>query len=95
MEWMSSVSTQLISMVDRNISGVIKYDSTTSRELLQSVGARVIETMIPNRCGAGSSSNGIACGRLKRTRGKKTDGVQWPKAITHDDHVPGSMVLHR
>jgi hypothetical protein len=48
MEWMSSVSTQLISMVDRNISGVIKYDSTTSRELLQSVGARVTETMIPN-----------------------------------------------
>jgi hypothetical protein len=32
-EWKSTMSTELTSMADRNISGFIIYDRTTSREL--------------------------------------------------------------
>jgi hypothetical protein len=82
-------------MVDKNISGFITYDSTTSRELQQSVGARMTEMMMPKRCGASSSSKGAICGRLTMAHGKKTDGVQQPVAITPGDHIPGSKILHR
>jgi hypothetical protein len=94
MEQKSSVLTELTSMADRNISGFITYDSTTSRELRQSVRARMTETMMPERCGGGNNSKGIVCGCLRRTHGRNTDGVQWPRAITPRDHVPGSKILH-
>jgi hypothetical protein len=95
MEQKSSVSTELTSMVDRNISRFITYDSTTSRELRQSVGARVTETTMPKRCGSDNNSKGVVCGRLRRTRARKTDVAQQIRAITPGDHVHGSKILHR
>jgi hypothetical protein len=95
MEWKSSVSTELTSMVDRNIFVFITYYSTTSRELQQSVEARVTETTMPERCGADSSSKCLVCERLRRMCGRKTDGVQQPETITLDDHVPGSKIHHK
>jgi hypothetical protein len=95
MERKSSVSTELTGMVDRNIRGFITYESITSRELRQGIGARMTKMMMPERCGGGSSSKGVVCGCLRRARGRKTDGVQWPEAITPSDHVSGSKILHR
>jgi hypothetical protein len=95
MERKSSVSTELTSMVDKNISGFIIDNSTTSRKLRQGVGARMTETTMPERCGVGKSSKGVVCGRLRRTLGRKAYHVQWPRAITPGDYVPGSKILHR
>jgi hypothetical protein len=89
------MSAKLTSMEDRNISGFITYNSTTSRELRQSIGASVIETTVPKRYGGGSNSKKVVCGCLRMTRGRKTDGVQLPEAITPSDHVPGSKILHK
>jgi hypothetical protein len=51
---------------------------------------------VPERCGDNmSSSKGIVCGYLRSTCGKKMDGVQWPQAITPDDHVPSSKIFHK
>jgi hypothetical protein len=61
MKWKSSVSTELASMADRNISEFITYDRTTSRELQQSVGARMTKAIMLERCGAGSNSRGVIC----------------------------------
>jgi hypothetical protein len=91
----SSVSTEINSMADRNISRFITYDSTTSREFRQSIGARMTEATMLERCGAGSSSKSVVCGHLRRTRGRKTDGIQQPGAITPGDHVPGRKILHK
>jgi hypothetical protein len=41
------MSTELASMVDRNISGFIKYNRTSRGELRQSIRARVTETAVP------------------------------------------------
>jgi hypothetical protein len=82
-------------MADRYISGFITYNRIRSRELRQSVGARVTKTTVPERCGAGSSSKGILSGHLKRMLGRKTNGVQRPRAITPGDRVPGRKILHR
>jgi hypothetical protein len=82
MEQKSSTSTELASMTDRNISGFITYNRTRNRKLRQSIGARVTETAVPERCGGGSSSKGIVCGYLRSTRDRKMDDVQWPEAIT-------------
>jgi hypothetical protein len=46
MEWKSSMSTELISMADMNISEFIAYNRTRSRKLQQSIRARVIETAV-------------------------------------------------
>jgi hypothetical protein len=75
MKQKSSVSTELTNMADRNISGFITYDSTTSREFQQGIRARMTETIMPERCGGGSIIKGIVCGRLRRVHDKKTDGV--------------------
>jgi hypothetical protein len=93
MERKSSMSTELTSMADMNISRFITNNCTRSRNLQQSVEARVTKTIVLERCGGGSSSKGIVCGRL-RTCGRKTEGVHRPGAITHGDHVPGSKILH-
>jgi hypothetical protein len=82
-------------MADRNISEFITNNGNSSRELRQSVEARVIETTVPERRGGSSSSKDVVCGRLRSTRGRKTDGVQRPGAITPGDHVSGSKILHR
>jgi hypothetical protein len=95
MKQKSSVSTELTSMTDRNMSKFITYYSTTSRELRQSIRARMTEIMMPKRCGADSSSKDIVCGHMRRTCGRKTDGVQRPGAITLGDRVPGSKIHHR
>jgi hypothetical protein len=65
MEQKSSMSTELASMTDRNISGFITYNRTRNRKLRQSVGARVTETVVPEQRGGGSSSKGIVCGHLE------------------------------
>jgi hypothetical protein len=80
------MSIELASMADRNISGFITNNHTGSRELQQSVRAK--------RWGS-SSSKGVVCGCLRSTRGRKTDGVQWPRGITPGGHVLGSKILHR
>jgi hypothetical protein len=95
MKQKSSVSIELASIPDRNISWFITCYRTTSRELRQSVRARMSKTTMPERCGAGSSSEGVMCERLRRMSGRKADGVQQPGAITPGDHVPGSKILHR
>jgi hypothetical protein len=82
-------------MAFRNISEFITNNGNSSRELRQSVEARVIETAVPERRGGSSSSKDVVCGRLRSTRGRKTDGVQRPGAITPGDHVSGSKILHR
>jgi hypothetical protein len=88
MEQKSSVSTELTSMVDRNILGFVTYDSTTSRELRQSVGVSMTETTMLERCGVGSCSKGVVCGRLRRMCGsRKMNGVKRPRAITPGDHI--------
>jgi hypothetical protein len=81
-------------MTDRNILGFITYDNTTSRELQQSVGERMTETTIPERCG-GSNSKGVVCRCLRMTYRRKMYGVQQPRAIIPGDHIPGSKILHR
>jgi hypothetical protein len=55
----------------------------------------VTEMAMPERCRDDSSSKSVVCGSLRRMRGRKTDGVQRPGAITSGDHVPGSKILHR
>jgi hypothetical protein len=82
-------------MEDRNISGFSTNNSTSGRELRQSVEAKVTEIAMPERCGCSSSSKGVVCGRLSSMHGRKTDSVQWLRAITPDDHIPGSKILHR
>jgi hypothetical protein len=88
------MSTELASMAYRNISEFFIDDRTSSRELRQSAGVRVTETAVLERCGGNNSSKGVVCERM-RISGRKTDGVQWPGAITPDDHIPGSKILHR
>jgi hypothetical protein len=39
--------------------------------------------------------SGVVCGRLRRTRGRKMNIVQWLDVITLVDHVPSSKILHR
>jgi hypothetical protein len=65
------------------------------RVVRQGIGGRMTKTMMPERCGGGSSSKGVVCEGLRRVRGRKTDGVQQSGAITPGDHVPGSKILHR
>jgi hypothetical protein len=81
-------------MADRNILEFITYDSTTSRELRESVGERMTETTMPERCG-GSNSKGVVCRCLRMMCSRKMYGVQRPIAIIPDDHIPGSKILHR
>jgi hypothetical protein len=71
MKWKNSVSTELLGVADLNILGFITCYSTTSRELQQSVRARMTETMMTERCDPNSSSKGVVCGRLRRTCGRK------------------------
>jgi hypothetical protein len=42
-----------------------------------------------------SSSKVVVCGRSRSMRGRETDRVQRPRAITPSDHIPGSKILHR
>jgi hypothetical protein len=69
------MSTELASMVDKNISRFITCYNTTSGELRQSIHAKMIETMMLERCGAGNNSKGVECGCLRRMSGRKIDGV--------------------
>jgi hypothetical protein len=94
MQQKSSMSTKLTIMADRNISSFITDNHTRSREFQQSVGARVTETMVSKRRRGSSNNKGVICGCLRSTRGRKTNGVHRPGAITPGDHIPGSKILH-
>jgi hypothetical protein len=95
MEQKSSMSTELASMIDRNISEFITYNRTRCRKLQQSIGARVTETAILERHGGGNNSKGVVCGCLRSTCGRKTDDVHKPRAITPGVHVPVIKILHK
>jgi hypothetical protein len=81
-------------MVCMNISGFITNNIISSRELRQSIGARVTKTAVLEQCGGSSSSKDVVCGRMRSMHGRKMDGVQRPKAITHVDHISSSKILH-
>jgi hypothetical protein len=89
MEWKSSISTELTSMINRNILGFITYNCTKSRRV------RVTEMTVPEQHGGGNNSKGVVCGCLRSTRGKKTDDIQQPEAVIPGDHVSGSKILHK
>jgi hypothetical protein len=89
------MSMELASMAYKNISRSITYNRTRSRKLRQNVGARVTKTIVLERRGGNNNNKGAVCGCLRSTCGRKMDGVQWPRAITPGDHVPGSKILHR
>jgi hypothetical protein len=71
-------------------------------QILQGVGQAAIMCGVADRVAGvtrklegGSTSKGVVCGRLRRMRGRKTDGVHWHGAITPGDHIPFIKILHR